>query len=275
MKKGSIVLVEFTGRDTVTGTIFDTTDEKTAKEVGIYREAAIFRPVPVIVGKGDLIKGLEEELEKMNSGEEKTVSIPPEKAFGERKRELVVIVPLREFKARKILPFPGLVVEINSRYGKVQTVSGGRVRVDFNLDLAGKTVEYKLKVVKELKNRKEQVDALLWKYFPLKEGKAEANIKAGEVEVLLPTKLPKEIQILKDEFAKTITENVKGIKKVRFVEEFEKEKASEEKEAKEEEKAGEKEASENKEKEGANAEGQKEEIKKGESNAGKEEKKVD
>lgn len=223
MEKGSIVLVRFTGRDTVIGKIFDTTDEKIAKEAGIYREGAIFKPVPIIVGKGDLIKGLEEELEKMREGEEKIVAIPPEKAFGERKKELVVVVPLREFKARKIQPFPGLIIDINGRYGKVQTVSGGRVRVDFNSDLAGKPVEYKLKVVKELKSQKEQIDALLEKFFPLKEGKAEANIKAKEeLEITLPSNLPKEIQLLKDAFAKIVTENVKGIKKVRFVEEFEK-----------------------------------------------------
>lgn len=227
MKNGSIVLVEFTGKELVSGKVFDTTDEKTAVDAGISREGGIYKAIPIVVGKGDLINGLDETIEGMKIGEEKTVQLPPEKAFGERKKELVFVVPLREFKQRKIQPFPGLVVEINGRYGKVQTVSGGRVRVDFNSDLAGRDVEYKIKVVKELKTAKEQADAMLEKFFPLKEGKAEGKIADGVLEVKLPAKMPKEIQLLKDAFAKFATENIKGIKKVKYIEEFEK--AAEEK----------------------------------------------
>jgi len=169
MDKGGIAVVSFTGRETESGRVFDTTDEKTARESGIYRENAIFRPVPIILGKGELIKGLEEELEKMREGEHKTVKLQAEKAFGPRRKELVVVVPLQEFKNRNVQPFPGLVVELNDRYGRVQSVSGGRVRVDLNSDLAGKEVEYDIKVEKELKTGKEQVQALTEKFFPLKD----------------------------------------------------------------------------------------------------------
>ncbi|AJF60432.1 MAG: FKBP-type peptidyl-prolyl cis-trans isomerase [Candidatus Diapherotrites archaeon] len=222
MDKGGIAVVSFTGRETESGRVFDTTDEKTARESGIYRENAIFRPVPIILGKGELIKGLEEELEKMREGEHKTVKLQAEKAFGPRRKELVVVVPLQEFKNRNVQPFPGLVVELNDRYGRVQSVSGGRVRVDLNSDLAGKEVEYDIKVEKELKTGKEQVQALTEKFFPLKDKKIDARIEGKELEVKLPNGLPKEISIIKDAYARTITENIKGIEKVRFVEEFEK-----------------------------------------------------
>ena len=90
MEKGDIVKVTFTAREESSGNIFDTTSEKVAKEAGIFKEGAIYRAIPVVVGAGDLIKGLEAELEKMSEGEQKEITLEPEQAFGERKKELVV-----------------------------------------------------------------------------------------------------------------------------------------------------------------------------------------
>lgn len=221
MKKGDIVLVEFTGIDTTNNRVFDTTDEKTAKANNLYRENGIYKPIPIVIGSGELIRGLEEELEKMSEGEEKKVTIPAEKAFGQRRKELVFVVSIQEFKKRQINPFPGLVVQLNNGYGKVQSVSGGRVRIDMNSDLAGKTVEYQVKVASVLKNPKEKADALVKKFFPLKDKKVEAKLTGEELEVALPIGLPADFQIIKDAFAEFVTMHVPEIKKVKFVEEFE------------------------------------------------------
>ncbi|MDO8633859.1 MAG: peptidylprolyl isomerase [archaeon] len=221
MKKGDIVLVEFTGTDTSTNKVFDTTDEKTAKENGLYRENGVFKPIPIVIGSGELIRGLEEELEKMGEGEEKKLAIAPEKAFGVRRKELVFVVSIQEFKKRNINPFPGLVVQLDNGYGKVQSVSGGRVRIDMNSDLAGRTVEYQIKIAGVLKNPLEKAEALAKKFFPLKEGTVKTKLSGEELEVSLPAGLPKEFQIIKDAFAEFVTQHVPEIKKVRFVEEFE------------------------------------------------------
>ncbi len=223
MKKGDIVLVSFTGKDMLNNKVFDTTDEKTAKENGLFRENGIFKPIPVLIGNGELIAGLEEELEKMSEGEQRTITVEPGRAFGERKKELVVVVPLQEFRKRQVNPFPGLIVEINNSYGRVQTVSGGRVRVDMNSDLAGKTVEYSLKVEKLLKEPKEKAEVLADKFFPFKGKKVSIKLSGEELEVGMPSNLPKEVQVLKDAYASAVTESVKEIKKVKFVEEFVKE----------------------------------------------------
>lgn len=230
VNKGDIVLVSFTGKDTQANRIFDTTDEKTARDNRIFSENANYGPMPVLLGKGELIAGIEEEIEKMNEGEQKSISIEPKKAFGERRNDLVFVVPLQEFRKKQVNPFPGLVVEINGRYGRVQAVSGGRVRVDFNSDLAGKTVEYSIKVEKTITEPKEKAQVLAQKFFPFKGKKAEVKINGTEIEVTLPKGLPQGAEVLKDAYAKTVTENVKGIEKVKFVEEFEKEKEKSEKE---------------------------------------------
>ncbi|MFH1256733.1 MAG: peptidylprolyl isomerase [Candidatus Diapherotrites archaeon] len=218
MEKGSIIRLSLTGRDLVTGRVFETTDEKTAKDAGIYRENASFQPITAVVGKGELIVGVDEALEQMSEGEEKTVRIPAEKAFGERKKEMIVVAPLEQFRKRKIQPFPGLVVEINGNYGRVQSVSGGRVRVDFNSELAGKEVEFRLKVENEIKGTAEKAEALAEKFFPLKEKKAEVKLNGKELEVLLPKGLPKEFDVIKKVFEKFVLENVKEIEKIGFIE---------------------------------------------------------
>jgi len=216
-----IVMVEFTGREKESGKVFDTTSEKTAKEHGLYRENSLFRPVPVIVGKGDLLPGLDDALKGMKEGEEKKVSLLPKEAFGERRKELIAIVPLQAFRDRKINPLPGLVVDVNGQYGKVQTVSGGRVRVDFNSDLAGKEVEYDLKILKELKEPAEKAQALAEKFFPLKEGKAETMLEKGTLKIKLPKEAGKQLSFLAAPFTKSVKEVLPEIKRVEIVESFE------------------------------------------------------
>lgn len=221
MKKGDVLLVSFTGKELTNNTIFETTDEKVAKENGLYKEGSVFRPVPVVLGTQELFPLMENELEKMNEGEERTVVLESKDAFGERRKDLVAVMPLQEFKKRNINPFAGLIVDLDGRYGKVQSVSGGRVRVDMNSDLAGKKVEYRIKIEKHLKDPKEAADALAQKFFGFGGKKVNASLGGQELEVSLPPGMPQQAQALKEAFVKLVTENVKEITKVRFVEEFE------------------------------------------------------
>ena len=120
--------IAYTGK-TEDGDIFDTTSEEIAKKENIFDEKRNYTLFPVIVGEGAVIKGLDEALEGMKKGEEKTITIPPEKAYGPRNPEFIRIVPLKKFKEQKMTPFPGMPIEIDGRMAKVQTVAGGRVRV--------------------------------------------------------------------------------------------------------------------------------------------------
>jgi len=231
MKEKTMVLVEFTGREVNTGRVFDTTSEKTAKEAQLYRENAIFKPIPVVIGNGDLLKGLDDALKEMKEKETKTIKLSPQEAFGERKPELIVVVPLQEFRNRKIQPVPGLVVDLNGQYGKVQTVSGGRVRVDFNNDLAGKEVEYEITINREVKDVNEKVALMTEKFFPLKKEKAIPKLEKDVLKLKLPKELAQQIAPLIEPFSKVIKETIPEIKKVEIVESFETKK--EEKEVKE------------------------------------------
>ena len=219
MKKGDIVKVSFTGKDKQTGTIFDTTDEKTAKTAGFDAEKRKFEPVVVVVGNGELVQGLDEALLDMKLGEEKTIEVPPAKGFGERDPKKVGLMALQEFKKRKLNPVPGMIIEADGRYGKVQSVSGGRVRVDFNPDLAGKTLEYKFKVEQQFTKTEEQVQVLLEKFFSRAKELPKAKLENDVLEVRAKGG-DQMLNALKPLYAKAVIDFVDAVKKVNFIEEF-------------------------------------------------------
>ncbi len=90
-----IVEVEYTGRYT-NGTVFDTSIESVAREAGIYNPARPYEPVIFTLGYEGLIPGFEEAVMDMEVGEEKTVTIPPEKGFGYPQEELIQTVDRKQ-----------------------------------------------------------------------------------------------------------------------------------------------------------------------------------
>ncbi|HEX8492454.1 MAG TPA: peptidylprolyl isomerase [Pyrinomonadaceae bacterium] len=73
-KNGDTVRVHYTGR-LESGEVFD------SSEGG--------EPLEFELGSGQVIAGFDENVEGMNVGDEKTISIEPENAYGERREELV------------------------------------------------------------------------------------------------------------------------------------------------------------------------------------------
>ncbi len=182
MKEGDLAVISYTGM-LEDGTVFDTTDEKVAKSAGIYDASRKYAPVRVFVGVGELIKGLDEALIEMKPGEEKEVKIPPEKGFGERDPDKVILIPLREFKKRGINPYPGMPVEVDDRRGRVISISGGRVRVDLNHELAGKTLVYRVRVEEVVEDGEEKLKEAIKKTL----GDGEGEIDGKKVVVRLPS----------------------------------------------------------------------------------------
>ncbi|HDN83054.1 MAG TPA: peptidylprolyl isomerase [Candidatus Altiarchaeales archaeon] len=178
------------------GKIFDTTYEDIAKKEGIYSKEKIYAPLPVIVGEHRVIRGLEEALEDMKVNEEREVEIPPEKGFGKRDPNLVRLVPLSVFKRNNINPIPGMKVTLDGMPARIQTVSGGRVRVDFNHELAGKTLIYKVKVEEEFKSKEEKLRFLIDRNFPMNGKDIKLRIKEKKVEIELPEKVYKDRNLL-------------------------------------------------------------------------------
>ncbi len=220
LKEGSLAKIDYTGR-VVGGDVFDTTREKDADKQAESRNGK-YEPVLVVAGKGELVQGLDKALIGMKKGDNKKLELEASEAFGERSAELVKVIPLKEFKKEKMTPFPGMIIEANGRNARVQSVSGGRVRVDFNHPLAGRSVEFDVEIKEEITDKEKGTKAVFEKYFGgLPKGEAELKVKGEEAVVRIDAKYGQAIAQLKKIFSDSLTGSNLGIKKVVFVEEFE------------------------------------------------------
>jgi FKBP-type peptidyl-prolyl cis-trans isomerase 2 len=216
MKDGDFILIDYVGKVTESGEIFDLTKEDVAKEKGIYAPNFKYGALPVIIGANFVVKGLENSLKEMNVGDKKNITIKPEDAFGERDARFVKLIPASEFKKQGITPYPGMPVTISRLNGHVLSVSGGRVRVDFNHPLAGKTIEYEVEIKSLITYTKEKIAAIL--NFYLKEEK-DTTIMIDKDVVEINVKIDA-TKFVKKTIADTIKKWISEIKKVRFVEEY-------------------------------------------------------
>jgi FKBP-type peptidyl-prolyl cis-trans isomerase 2 len=218
MKPGDFVEVEYIGRIKETGQIFDLTKEDVAKKEDVYSPKATYGPVVLIVGADFILKGLDKALRDMKVGDKKNVEIPPEGAFGEKKTELVQLLPLAKFKEQNLDPTPGAIVNIGVMKGRIVTVSGGRVKVDFNHPLAGKTLEYDIEIKSRLTGNVEKVKAVVNYFTGISE--VDVEYKNGEVEI----EIKKRVDVTRPVKSMVAQAVVKwcDADKVKFVEAFEK-----------------------------------------------------
>lgn len=182
-------------------------------------------PTIVVLGKGHVIPGIEEILPGMKPGESKTVLIPPEKGFGTRDRAKVQVMSIRRFKKQNIKPVPNMRVRIQNRFGTVRSVHGGRVTVDFNPPLAGRTLVYEVSVDSILHNPEDITKAFIKKHLP-KENPEEFSILIEEDTVTI--QLPREetllfsegLQFIKTFIASELITNLDKISTVKFIETY-------------------------------------------------------
>jgi FKBP-type peptidyl-prolyl cis-trans isomerase 2 len=213
MKKGDFVRVNYVGR-LESGEIFDLTDEAMAKKEGVHNQKVKYKPIPIIIGEKFLIKGLEDSVIKMKIGEKINVEIKPQDGFGERNAGLVKIIPRKVFKNERVDPKPGMIVDFAGTKGRIQSVDAGRIRVDFNNPLAGKTLKYDLELVEVIEGVENKIKSI-FEFFGIE--KLEMKIEGDKVtiEMMLPEQIKKKISSL-------ILDNIPEVKNVNFVETFKK-----------------------------------------------------
>jgi len=223
LRKRVFVLVDHVGRVKETGEVFDTTMEETAKKEGLYKEGEIYEPKLVVIGEGWVLEALDESLTTMEIGKTSVIEIPPEKAFGERDPEKVKRVSLRQLTGKGVTPSLGMRVEYNGKMATVRTVGAGRVLLDFNLPLAGKTLVYEVIIQKKLRTKKEKMAALIHRRIPAVEGsKFKFTVKEKTVNIEMPEEAfyVEGIQVAKRGTAMDIQRFFPKITSVRFIETF-------------------------------------------------------
>ena len=106
-------------------------------------------PLEYLHGHGNLISGLEKELEGKSAGDSFSVTIQPEEAYGTYNKELVVNVPKDQFDTDVEIEV-GMQFQANTAGGgqivTVTAVTDKEVTVDANHPLAGQTLYFDVTV---------------------------------------------------------------------------------------------------------------------------------
>ncbi|MFH1580415.1 MAG: peptidylprolyl isomerase [Thermoplasmatota archaeon] len=227
IKAGDIVLADFDGWIQDSNELFDTTNESLAKEHDIFNEKMVYGPQPLIVGKGRLFPGLDESLLKAEVGKEYEIVVSPDKGAGPRDPKLVELHPLREFVKQEIEPRVGLEVTVKNRPAIITAVTAGRVRVDFNNRLAGRTLKYKYKVVEKPSKPVDVVKLLLKMAYGTSDGfDVEHHGKNFNIKLSDSCKYDQRWMLAKYRLVTDLRE-VAGAETISFIEEYEKPKKEE------------------------------------------------
>ena len=148
---GDSVTLEYTGR-LDDDTVFDTSRESVAEEAGLAEAQSDrkYAPLTVEIGDEQIIEGMEEGLIGLATGETDTLTIPPEKAYGEPSDDQI-----QDFETEELTemlggqtPGEGAYLEAqNGSQGEIVHVDEEVVRVDFNPSLAGETLTFDIEII--------------------------------------------------------------------------------------------------------------------------------
>ncbi len=119
-------------------------------------------PMTYMQGVGNLIPGLESQLEGRSAGESLVAIVPADKAYGEKDDELVQKVSRGAFKGVDDIK-PGMQFQANSPDGHarvvtVVAVTDQEVTVDANHPLAGMELKFDVKVISVRDATEEELD---------------------------------------------------------------------------------------------------------------------
>jgi peptidylprolyl isomerase len=223
LQKGDFIVINYTGKVKETNEVFDTTYEDVAKKDHLHKEGEIYEPKLIVVGEGWMLKALDEELTTMEINKPATVVIPAEKGFGQRDPEKIKRVPLRQLLAKEINPVIGARIEYQGKMASVRSIGAGRVLLDFNPPLAGKTLVYDVTVTKKLEGNEEKIGGLIHRRIPVvEEEKFKLTIQDGSLTINMPedTFYVEGVQIAKRGIAMDIQKFTTDITETKFVETF-------------------------------------------------------
>jgi peptidylprolyl isomerase len=224
LQKGDFILINYTAKVKETNEVFDTTIEETAKKEHLHKEGEVHEPKLVVIGEGWVLKELDENLTTMKLNKATSVEIPPEKAFGPRDPEKIKRVPLKQLLAKDVHnPTIGMRIEYGGKNATIRSIGAGRVLLDFNPPLAGKTLVYEVTVNKKLETNEEKISALIHRRIPVVEAE---KIKFAVQEKTLTIDMPEDtfyiegVQIAKRGIAMDVQKFLPEMTEIKFVESF-------------------------------------------------------
>ncbi|MCW3984201.1 MAG: peptidylprolyl isomerase [Candidatus Bathyarchaeota archaeon] len=223
LQKGDFILIDYVAKVKETNEVFDTTQEEVAKKEHLHKQGEIYEPKLVVVGEGWVLKALDDSLLEAEVAKATTIEIPSDKAFGPRDPEKIRRVPIKQLYAKEINPVVGARIEFQGKMATIRSIGAGRVLLDFNPPLAGRTLIYDFTVTKKLDAQEEKISALIHRRVPVVEqDKFKITVKDKNLTIDMPedTFYVEGIQIAKRGIAMDIQKFLPDIAETKFVETF-------------------------------------------------------
>ena len=231
MQKGDIVHIEYEiwikgGKNE----LFETNIESVAKKENRADPDAKYAPMPMIIGFDRNMKKLEESFAGAEMQKDYAVEIAPADGAGDRDPKKVRLYLMREIlklpqfqKKEATYPEVGMDIIIEDKIGMIAGIYAGRVRVDFNNRLAGKTLNYKYKIVKKDESVDDRVKSLIAMEYGNSAEFAVAPEGGDTVTIVLPDVCKYDPVWFKAKY-KIVADlrDILGLKLVKFIEEYRK-----------------------------------------------------
>jgi len=107
-------------------------------------------PLAFIQGKGNIIPGLEKELNNKSKGDKINAVVSPEEAYGVHNKEKVFKVGKKQFNGEGGIEI-GMQIQAESsgqmEIGTVEKIEGEEVTLNFNHPLAGQTLHFAVEIM--------------------------------------------------------------------------------------------------------------------------------
>lgn len=198
IQKNDFIEIEFTGR-IKGGGIFDSNIKKDLEEIHKGHNHPIeTKPLIFVLGQGMFLKGVEDFLiNKPSKSAEYEIELSPEQAFGKRDTKLIQIIPMKIFREQNLKPSQGAAFNFDGRMGRIITISGGRIIVDFNNPLAGKEVAYKIKILRKVEDLREKIKSFIEFLF-----RKELDFEVKDKKIVIKTEsgMKQFVELFKDKF---------------------------------------------------------------------------
>lgn len=109
------------------------------------------QPATLVTGDGSLPSSFEQVLFGMNAGEQRSVLMPPEAAFGHTNPNSIQVLPRQYFDASTTLT-AGMMMTFNDVanseiIGVIQQSTEHEVTVNFNHPLAGQALQFSIEII--------------------------------------------------------------------------------------------------------------------------------
>ena len=211
LQNGDFIELDYTAWTVEGDQLVDTTDPEVAEEEGVGEEQE-FGPRTIVLGQGHIFETVEDDILGKEVGDSGSVVVPASEAFGEYDEDEV-----RTVSANKIPEddrYPGAHVDIDGEHGHVETIIGGRARVDFNHPLAGEDIEYNYEVLREIDDREEKAQGLIQMFLDM-ELEVWFETETVEEEQLVE---PDEDELEEDEEPEPETETVEVEEETLYIE---------------------------------------------------------